>query len=928
MGVAGVSNETNSSRGPIMDDALKLYRDMLDNAPWGVFHSSADGRYISVNRALAKLCGYASQAEMMGAVTDIARQIYVDPGTRAEFLRRMQADGIVTSFESRMYRADGSIIWVSESTRPVHDAAGNFLYFEGTVEDISRIKNAEEEYRQREAGLRQLINTVGVGVSYWDRDLICRFANDAHGDWAGVMPEEMLGCHLEKLMGPERFAAQQAYRDAVFRGEVTSFHLPLTTQSGKDAVLQIVLTPEIRAGDVVGYYAVGMDVTALVRAESELAAREQELRLLVNSIPATVSYWDRDLICRFANDRFSHWYPSQNPIGCHARDFFGETQFIRYGHHHAAALRGERSSFMTTMVGGDGICRHLQVDFVPKFVGDEAMGFYAIAVDLTNLTNAEIALRENEARYREVFNNIADAIFLTEVTPDNRFRTLEVNPAAERQMGMLANELVGLCVEEYLPAEKAVLVNAHFRHCVASGQIERFEIGLDIARGHRIIDVTFVPIRGDDGVVRRILGLGRDMTEARELEQAILASEDRERLAHDRLLDAIESLHDGFVLWGPDGTIRMLNRAVTETFFPPGQGFAIGMSYRESYHQFVTAWRTAGVDPNQALHLAEAIQGPGGIHPDDDDALARSAIHWLETFTGTSPELPGASGRWLVIHRQRTREGGFVEFWFDVTERRNRERELRAALHEADAANRAKSRFLAQMSHELRTPLNAVIGFSDLMLRGIAGTMSAIQAEYCSYVHNSGEHLLQLVQGVLDYAAIEADDVKVTLETVDATQVLSQARELMLPIAQKAGVDLFIVEAEAAWVTSDTLRLRQILINLIANAVKYNRPSGEVRVDVVVLSPSTLRISVADTGIGIPKERLGELFKPFERLGQEGGAVEGTGLGLVLVRRLAERIGASIGVESDTGCGSTFWIDLPMATMPNSPDPGMIAADL
>nr|WP_298682014.1 PAS domain S-box protein [uncultured Dongia sp.] len=917
MGMASVPGETTNVRDPVADDALMLYRAMLDNAPWGVFHSTADGHYISVNRALATLCGYATQAEMMAAVTDIARQIYVEPGTRVEFLRRMQTDGIVKSFESRMYRADGSIIWVSENTRPVHDSAGNFLYFEGTVEDISRVKLAEEDFRQREAGLRQLINTIGVGVSYWDRNLICRFANDAHQGWAGLGPDDMLGAHLERLMGPERFAAQRAYRDAVFRGEITAFHLPLTTQAGKDVVLQIVLTPDIRAGEVAGYYAVGMDVTALVRAESELAAREQELRLLVNSIPATISYWDRELICRFANDRYSHWYPSKAIVGMHASDFLGEAQFAGDQHRHAAALRGERISFMATMTGDDNVARHLQVDFVPKFEGLEVVGFYAIGTDLTDLKNAEIALRENEERYREVFNNIADAIFLNEVTPDRRFRVLEVNPAAERQMGISAAELVDRCVEEYLPPKTAELINWHFRHCLESGDVHRFEAGLDIVGGHRIMHVTFVPIRDDTGTVRRILGLGRDMTEARELEQAILASEDRERLAHGRLMDAIESLHDGFVLWGPDGRIRMLNRAVTELYFPPGRGFVIGMSYRDAHDQFVHAWRSVGLEPHQVYRAGERMRQFADLAV-SDEGMAAFAVDWLATFTGTSPEIPGAYGRWFVIHRQRTREGGFVEFWIDVTERRNRERELHAALHEADAANRAKSRFLAQMSHELRTPLNAVIGFSDLMLRGIAGQMSPVQSEYCGYIHNSGEHLLQLVQGVLDYAAIESEDVKVTLETIDATLVLSQARELMLPIAQKAGVHLSPARTGAAWVHADTLRLRQILINLMANAVKYNRPGGEVRLDILSLPADAWRITVADDGIGIPKERLGELFRPFERLGQEVSGVEGTGLGLVLVHRLAERIGGTVGVESDAGRGSTFWIDLPAAPVPDN----------
>jgi PAS domain S-box-containing protein len=906
---------------PIMDAAQQLYWEMLDSAPWGVFHSTADGRYINVNRALAQLYGHDGQAEMMAAVTDIARQVYVDPGRRAEFLRRMRDDGAVASFESQIYRHDGSTTWVSESVRSVTDGAGNFLYFEGTVEDISGIKAREEEHRQREAGLRQLVNAIGVGISYWDRDLVCRFANDAHLDWAGMRPDELLGAHLEKLMGPERFAAQQAYRDAVFRGESVTFHLPLVTQSGKAVELQIVFTPDWRDGAVVGYYAVGMDVTELVRLESELGAREQQLRLLVDSVPVGISYWDPDLICRFANRQRFDWLAALNPdirtiddlVGKSAVEIFGSGRVAALAPHIAAVRAGKRTVFDVTETLPGGTHQHVQTIFAPELKDGRVVGFYAISVDFTDLKNIELTLRLSEARYREVFSHIADAIFLNEVMPDGRIRVLEVNPAAELQMGVRAADLLGRGPEEYLPPTTAALLNGHFRTCLESGEIHRFEIEIDVAAGHRVIHATFVPIRDDQGQVRRILGLGRDMTEARELEQAILSSQERERLAHGRLLDAIESLRDGFVLWGPDGRIQMLNRAVSERHFLAGQGYAIGMSYQEAYAQFVLAWRAVGLAPDQVRAM---VAGPAPAGSTDGAARMTLGSSWLASFTGSSPELPTAYGRWLVIHRQATREGGFVEFWLDVTERRSRELELRAAWSEADSANRAKSRFLAQMSHELRTPLNAVIGFSDLMQRGIAGLMSPSQAEYCGHIYRSGSHLLQLVQGILDYAAIESDAVKVTLEPVDAAALLGETRELMQPIARKAGIDLMPANAGAVWVLTDTLRLRQILINLISNAVKYNRPGGEVRLAIARQPDERVRIVVADNGIGIPRERQSELFRPFERLGQEGSNVEGTGLGLVLVRRLAERINCSVGVESEAGKGSRFWVDLPAAAMP------------
>lgn len=245
---------------------------------------------------------------------------------------------------------------------------------------------------------------------------------------------------------------------------------------------------------------------------------------------------------------------------------------------------------------------------------------------------------------------------------------------------------------------------------------------------------------------------------------------------------------------------------------------------------------------------------------------------------------------------------------------------LHAAMEEAQHANRAKSEFLSRMSHELRTPLNAIIGFSQLLLQGKREPLSERQRRHVAQIHRSGQHLLALVNDVLDLARIEAGRLSFSLEPVALRPLIDETLELVEPLADERGIRVFDHSQGAALgqVWADFTRTKQVLLNLLSNAVKYNRPDGEIHLR--VLPPGEHEgpagqwwIEVADTGIGIEPERLDELFQPFSRLGQERGPVEGTGIGLIIARQLVEQMGGQFVVQSRPGEGSRFAFTLPAA---------------
>ena len=527
------------------------------------------------------------------------------------------------------------------------------------------------------------------------------------------------------------------------------------------------------------------------------------------------------------------------------------------------------------------------------------IGYLLIGTDNTARKQAEEALLKAGALQSAIFNSAN----FSSIATDAKGVIQIFNVGAERMLGYAAADVMNKVTpaeisdpEEVVARARALTVelgtpiNSGFEALVfkASRGIEDIYeltyIRKDGSRFPAVVSVT--ALRDAQSVIIGYLLIGTDNTARKQVEEEQKKLDQRLRDQQFYTRSLIESNIDALMTTDPSGIITDVNKQM-EALTDCTRDELIGAPFKNCF-----------TEPERAEAAIKLVLRERKVTNYELTAHSRDGKETVVSYNATT-----------FYDRDRKLQGVFAAAR-DVTERKRLDHELESAKSVAEKANLAKSDFLSSMSHELRSPLNAILGFAQLMDSDVPPATAEQKASIDQILH-AGWYLLELINEILDLAVIESGKLSLSVEPVALNEVLLECRAMIEPLMAKRGLRLTLpVQGASPVVLADRTRLKQVLINLLSNAIKYNIVGGLVVVECVTSTANVIRITVRDTGPGLPAEKLSQLFQPFNRLGQEGGEEEGTGIGLVMSKLLVELMGGTIGVESTVGMGSVFWLDL------------------
>ena len=531
----------------------------------------------------------------------------------------------------------------------------------------------------------------------------------------------------------------------------------------------------------------------------------------------------------------------------------------------------------------------------------QVIGAVLVFRDVTGEYAAQQAMRDSAALIQTILNTVVDGI----ITVHAHGGIIEtVNPAAERMFGYAATDLVGqafsLLIPELERGQREGEVS--LAHYGASAEAQATGQGREV-QGQRKDGSRFPMEMAVSemllGGQRYFTGILRDITTRKHVD------EEREKL-DQRLRDQqfytrslIESNVDALMATDSSGVITDANKQM-EALTGCTRDELIGAPFKNFF-----------TDPQRAEAGIKLVLKEKKVSNYELTVQARDGHQTVVSYNATT-----------IYDRDRKLQGVFAAAR-DVTGRnlldlalQETNVKLDSARQAAEKANQAKSDFLSSMSHELRSPLNAILGFAQLMESGTPAP-TPVQRASIDQILRAGWYLLELINEILDLALIESGKLSLSLEPMSLPELLLDVQAMIEPQAKRGGIRISFPDFDGlCFVEADRTRLKQVLINLLSNAIKYNREGGTVEVICHMASPRRLRISVHDHGDGLSPEKLTQLFQPFNRLGQEAGTEEGTGIGLVVSKRLVNLMGGEIGAFSRVGLGSEFWFELNLVEAP------------
>ena len=989
--------------------SLRLFDTLLTSAPFGFAFFDRDLRFVRINEQLAEMNGHSVAAHLGKTVAEVLPAL---EGSLREVAARILATGqpvLDLEFTGETARAPGIVRHCNASWYPVLGERGEIIGFSAMVVDITERKQAEAALRHTNECFELAVKASKVVLFQLDLELRYLWIRNPLPGFvgAGIVGKRDVDV-MERAEDAARAEALQ--REVIRSGVGQRLEVVLQIQNEVRHFDLLVEPMRDATGVISGVTCAAVDITERKRAEAAVLEREQHFQALAEAsmeIPYRMSAdWSTMLpldgrgLFESSDSSLADWawVDQYLPLDEQAR--------VRKAISDAIA-RKSLFELEHRVLRADGSTGWVRSRAVPILDENEGLvTWFGAASDITERKQAQQALAERTELLNGVLESTTDVIFVSDLNG----RVLLANAAFAAAARSTPEQLVGMTAEELFPPDLAAAIRKQNEAVIAGGSPMQFEETLPEAGEPRVFLTLKAPLRDGGGRVVGIFGISRDITERKQVEDRLRASE-------ARLRRVFESNVVGMIRWDLDRSLildanaeflrmsgyvrdditsgRLNFRNLTPTEWtarnedgirairanrhePPyekeyfhkdgsrlplliaGTPFEDSPSEGMSFLIDLTEMKQAEAKLRERTELLNGVlEGTtdvifvkdldgrclmantacaavlsltpeqmvgktteelclpdlaAAIRQHDEAVIAGgSPIQFEETF------LVAGETRVFLTLKAPLRDGnsrviGILGISRDITERKRIELHLIEATAVAEKANRAKSDFLSNMSHELRTPLNAILGFAQLMESSTPPPTPA-QSRSLAQVIKGGWYLLELVNELLDLAQIESGKLSLTQEPVSLAEVMLECQAMIQPQASKRAITMtFPSLVLPGYARADRTRVKQVVINLLSNAIKYNKARGAVTVEVALSSPDAVRVSVRDTGEGLAPEKLAQLFQPFNRLGQETGPEQGTGIGLVMSRRIIELMGGAIGAESTVGVGSVFWFELKWAS--------------
>lgn len=789
--------------------------------------------------------------------------------------------------------------------------------------DITEQRRADERIKESERKYRSLFfdSPEAYLIIQNGKFIEC---NSSATKLIGGSPNDIIGKSPDMISPPFQSENQSSrdlalhYFDRISREKVMQFEWIHKRFDGSE-FLALVRLSNMQYDGEDAIFVVLRDISSEKESEEQL----RKLSYVINQSPTSIFITDIAGNIEYANPAtsFNKGYSHEEIIGMNPKIWKSEdaTENL-YRKMWANILAGDKwqGYLKNKRKDGTSIWEYVTIFPIQNSQG-ETTNFAAIQENVTELKEIEESLIVSEKRLAQIAEHGKSVIW--EINMDGLYTY--ISPLCESVFGYTVAETVGKkhyydlfpedLREEFVAASTKILQREQ--------SLIDFENPIITKSGEQIwVSTNCAAIKNEQGEVIGFIGADTEITERKKYQQEIVelneSLEKKVELRTEEMAKMNKDLVEEISYRSRVEEELKSKSEELETFFSAAQDLMFISDLSANLVKVNAAWKSIlGYETDEL----EGFNFMDFVHPDD----IAPTVHALEQLNSNKSvsnlvtRLIAKNRNFRSIEWSAAPVGGFVfAASRDISERLKQENELRSAREQANQANKSKSEFLSRISHELRTPMNSILGFAQLLEMG---SLDDTQERSVGHILQSGKHLLNLINEVLEISRIESGQMSLSMEPVSVNSVIHEIIDSLNPLADSRGIAIHanFQIGEVSYIMADRQRLKQILVNLLSNALKYNRPEGMIDVDVLEGQPisgkPTIRIAVRDQGYGISPENMEKVFLPFERIGAENTETEGTGLGLAVVKQLTELMQGELGLESQLGVGSTFWVDFSSA---------------